>query len=88
MTPFEVRQSKLLTQLKEYYRSSNWSIVSKIVKERDKVCQVCFVNDSVHAHHLTYKSVYSHGVTFPLQCVGVCKECHEMLHNKTIDYGV
>lgn len=67
-----------------YLKSPHWKIVRAIVLRRDAVCQVCFSCQSAHAHHLSYASIKSIGVSFAIECVGVCVPCHEMIHRKEL----
>ena len=87
MNPYEKRQDDLKNKLRPYYLTENWHTVSAIVIARDVTCQMCHAASAVQAHHLTYKSVNSLGITFPVECVGVCLECHESIHRKKLDYG-
>lgn len=67
-----------------YLKSPNWRIVRSIVLERDQTCQMCFDELSVEAHHLTYQSYNKFGITFPQECVGLCRRCHEELHQEGV----
>lgn len=67
----------------QYLSSANWKMVRRAVLQRDVVCQRCFVNASTQAHHLSYATYDRFGFSFPAECVGVCKECHERIHRKT-----
>lgn len=60
-----------------YLNSWHWKRVRQIVLERDPMCQVCFSLPSQQAHHLTYESFKRYGISFAVECVGVCVECHE-----------
>lgn len=63
-----------------YLKSLSWQTTRRVVIDRDRVCQRCFVNACTQAHHLTYETYNKHGFTFPQECVGLCYECHESLH--------
>lgn len=67
-----------------YLKSPNWRVVRSIVIERDQTCQMCFQEMSVEAHHLTYQSYNKFGITFPLECVGLCRRCHNELHQEGV----
>lgn len=66
----------------DYLLSEHWRNVRRIVLARDPICCVCFSSSSAQAHHLTYESFNKHGISFPVECVGVCDICHDRLHKE------
>lgn len=66
----------------QYLDSSHWKHIRNIVLSRDLFCQVCFNRTSSQAHHLSYASYKKYGISFPIECIGVCDECHDALHGK------
>ncbi len=75
----ENRVGEWWTRYNNYLRGGNWTRVRAVVLRRDPMCQVCFSNHSNQVHHLSYESYNKHGITFPVECVGVCSTCHEQL---------
>lgn len=67
-----------------YLNSTHWRNVRVLVLRRDLYCQVCFESKSTQAHHLTYHSFNRWGMSFPVECVGVCEKCHGNLHSDPI----
>lgn len=65
-----------------YLNTPHWIQVRHIVLARDRTCQCCFNASAVEAHHLTYDSYNKHGLSFAVECVGVCLDCH---HNRLHD---
>jgi len=70
-----------------YLRSDHWRSVRRLVVERDRICQVCLKASSVQAHHLSYTSFNRYGVSFSVECVGVCAPCHDSLHRRDKSEG-
>lgn len=62
-----------------YLNSNHWRMVSKLVRERDRVCQKCFLAAAAQAHHLSYTTYDKHGFSFPAECVGICASCHDSI---------
>jgi hypothetical protein len=65
-----------------YLQSYHWSEIRRQVLERDNWCQACFEQAATQAHHLSYDSFKRYGISFAIECVGVCKACHNLLHGK------
>jgi hypothetical protein len=65
-----------------YLESEHWQRVRNIVLRRDTICQVCFEVVARQVHHLTYQSYNNVGMSFSVECVGVCNQCHDKLHGK------
>ncbi len=65
---------------KSYLESSEWKLVRNWVLKRDEICQCCFSQSANQAHHLSYETYNKHGFTFPAECVGVCEDCHNRMH--------
>jgi len=63
-----------------YLDSDHWRKVRDRVLRRDPFCQVCFVNPSTQVHHVSYESYKRFGVSFWVECVGICDSCHESIH--------
>jgi hypothetical protein len=63
-----------------YLKSLDWQTTRRVVIDRDRVCQKCFIEAATQAHHLTYETYNKHGFTFPQECVALCYACHESLH--------
>lgn len=53
---------------------------SRIVRQRDKVCQQCGQASAQHAHHL--KRWSKHHQMIPTQGVGLCQACHIDIHRQ------
>lgn len=66
---------------KFYLKSDHWRAVRQRVLSRDGICQVCFDSSATQAHHLTYASFSKWGMSFPVECVGICDKCHDRLHD-------
>lgn len=60
-----------------YLKTDHWKYISRLVRTRDIVCQVCQQNPTQEAHHLSYASFNRYGISFAVECVGVCRPCHE-----------
>ena len=60
-----------------YLQTEHWRKVRAIVLARDKTCQYCFASPSQQAHHVSYSSYDKFGVSFAVECVGVCAFCHQ-----------
>ena len=78
----ERERQEFFAAYNEYLITDHWESVRQIVLRRDPVCQVCFIKGSHQAHHLTYESFKAYGVSFAVECVGVCKPCHEKLRGR------
>ncbi len=77
----EAASAEWWTRYNEYLTSDHWRRVRRIVLERDRDCQVCFHALAEQAHHLTYDSFKKWGYSFSVECVGICRSCHESLHH-------
>lgn len=76
------KEKEWWSEYEAYLQTYHWESVRKEVLARDPVCRVCLVKLSVQAHHISYESFNKHGISFAPECVGVCVECHYMLHDK------
>ena len=65
---------------KKYLNSRHWERISKSVIQRDKYCQCCLLAPAEQSHHISYESFNKHGISFAVECVGVCIKCHDKLH--------
>jgi hypothetical protein len=65
-----------------YLLTDHWRQVRRIVLQRDSVCQACFTAASEECHHVSYKGFNRWGISFPVECAGVCQPCHERLHGE------
>lgn len=69
-----------------YLGCGHWQKLRRLILNRDPFCQVCFVKQSVQAHHLSYDSFKRYGFSFVTECVGVCYDCHfKILHPEKTD---
>lgn len=68
------------TEYNAYLNSEHWQHIRHQVLQRDELCQVCFRMDSTQAHHLSYASFKKYGMSFAIECIGVCSSCHDNLH--------
>lgn len=66
-----------------YLKSDHWRTVSFYVRRRDPICQKCFLKDSEQAHHLSYATFNRLGFSFPAECVGICRDCHDEITLKS-----
>lgn len=66
----------------QYLVSEHWQRIRAEVLHRDHWCQVCFRNPPEQAHHVSYESFKRFGMSFAVECVGVCTPCHAKLHEK------
>ena len=67
-----------------YLKSEHWKTVRAFVLKRDRVCQKCFKTWCEQAHHLSYETFNKYGFSFPAECVGICADCHETIHEQSI----
>jgi 5-methylcytosine-specific restriction endonuclease McrA len=73
---------KWWAEYNDYLKTPQWRDKRTRVLNRDNyVCQACLVNKAVDVHHLTYDRVFKEPL---FDLVGVCKECHEMIHSKKL----
>lgn len=78
----ENKMGKWWERYNTYLNSDHWKQVRRRVIQRDVVCQVCFHLSASQAHHISYSSFNKYGVSFPIECVGVCESCHDSMHRK------
>lgn len=78
------KKSEWWVRYNNYLESEHWDRIRAIVLERDFWCLCCFKNQSVQAHHLDYGNYNRYGVTFPVDCIGVCESCHDFIHGKQV----
>lgn len=76
----EEKSSEWWQKYNDYLRSPHWMAVRSKVLRRDPICQKCMCRGSVVAHHLTYLTYNQLGFTFPCECVGLCSNCHDEIH--------
>lgn len=55
-----------------------------IVEERDQRCRICGTSDSLHAHHVIYRS--QGGSNDPENLLMLCHECHSLVHSDKTYY--
>src|SRR5262245_18433745 len=66
-----------------YLRSPGWFALRAAVLRRDGY-RCCYCSRyATQVHHLSYRRWDD-----PALLVSVCKTCHELIHNRTIGYGV
>jgi hypothetical protein len=64
----------------EYLRSSEWTEKRHRVLNRcHNICEGCGKNKAVQVHHLSYQHYRNE---FLFELVGICKKCHDTLHEK------
>jgi hypothetical protein len=63
----------------DYLQTEPWRAKSRMVLQRDPVCQACGEAPSEQAHHLTYDRIYREPL---FDLVGVCRPCHASLHRR------
>jgi len=63
-----------------YLETDHWRRIREIVTLRDHNCQICFHNRATQAHHVSYESYKKFGKSFSVECVGLCKFCHDSIH--------
>lgn len=66
----------------QYLKGKHWPRVRFAVLRRDPMCQVCFERPSEQVHHVSYEGYKKYGISFPVECIGICARCHEWLHKK------
>lgn len=67
-------------EYKEYLLSDAWRDKRQRVLARcGGMCEGCRKYRATEVHHLTYKHV---GNEFLFELVGLCKKCHEAIHNR------
>jgi hypothetical protein len=75
-----IQRTEFFEDYNEYLQSFEWADRRQKVLARCKwICEGCGKNRAVQVHHLTYQH-YRHEFLFEL--VGICKECHDTLHEK------
>jgi 5-methylcytosine-specific restriction endonuclease McrA len=60
---------------------------AKLVRSRDKTCQVCG-NDAKQSHHILHKSKYPKLALVTNNGIALCKECHSEVHGWSINNGI
>lgn len=76
----ESRSGQWWVDYNSYLASEHWKAVRRMVINRDRICQKCFTRPSDQAHHLSYYTYNRFGFSFPAECVGLCRLCHEIIH--------
>lgn len=77
------RRDEWFAAYNQHLVSEHWQRIRAEVLHRDHWCQVCFRNPPEQAHHVSYESLKRFGMSFAVECVGVCTVCHNPLHGKT-----
>ena len=84
MAEFKEKQGEFWNKYAQYLKTPEWQQVRRRAILRDNfTCQNCFakVTDyNAHAHHLTYDSYKSQGVTYTFEVVTLCPKCHNEFH--------
>lgn len=80
----EAKLSDWWIKYNDYLLSPHWSKLRTAVLRRDPTCQVCFNASSSQVHHVSYEGYKKFGVSFPVECCGVCTSCHESLHANSV----
>lgn len=78
------KKSEWWVKYNEYLESAHWEEIRYIVLERDPKCLCCLQKMSSQAHHLDYSNYNRYGITFPVDCIGVCEGCHGLIHGKQV----
>ena len=70
----------------DYYASQEWKEASeRRFKIDNYTCQLCGLVDktgkNLVVHHIHYDSKYGSGDEIELNCITVCNECHNRIHN-------
>ena|SRR5688572_5365204 len=79
---FELKQGEWWVRYNQYLNGKHWPRLRAFVMRRDPTCQVCFNAPSEQVHHVSYEGYKKFGISFPVECVGVCMRCHDWLHKK------
>ena len=76
----EINKKDFHEWYKTYLQSEDWFEKRRLVFERcDGWCEGCGVKRSIQVHHKTYQNV---GNEFLFELLGVCKDCHERIHEE------
>src|SRR5579871_5749739 len=59
------------------------SLRQRVLKRCGGLCEGCGERRAVHVHHATYEHM---GDEFLFELLGLCRQCHERLHGRTIGY--
>lgn len=74
--------SALTSNYHEYLVTPEWgSIRARVLKRDNNICQGCLEQPATQVHHLSYEH---QGHEFAFELVGVCRDCHELLHPEKV----
>lgn len=79
---FDLKQNEWFLHYNEYLRSNHWQKLRNFVLRRDPICQACFNRPSDQVHHVSYEGYKRFGISFPVECIGICIRCHDLLHQR------
>lgn len=64
----------------EYLQSDHWKrIKGYVLTFWRRRCCLCYATDNLDVHHRNYKRL---GKELLNDCVVLCRECHEVFHNR------
>lgn len=94
--PKSKQRSEEYRKYQKYIRSKEFQKVKDIVKERDKVCQVCGRTEediaesngkiSFNCHHRKYDNLFEGGEKEASDCILLCNICHKAIHRTKSNY--
>lgn len=64
----------------KYLKSKEWKQLRETVFKRDNYQCVLCGRKANHCHHLSYGFFCKYGDSKRIECVSLCKECHELVH--------
>ena len=67
---------KSLSQLKK----KTWELVSRYMRLKYPVCEICKKNESVHCHHIIKRSKSNALFFDERNLLSLCKNCHDRIH--------
>jgi len=76
----EINKKDFHEWYKAYLQSEDWHEKRRLVYDRcNGICEGCRLKRSTQVHHKTYQNV---GNEFLFELLGVCKDCHERIHEE------
>ena len=78
------------TEYQRYLKSERWQKIKSIVWARaEGCCEDCHSCERLETHHWHYRNIFrepvqydENGYPFVIDCVLLCKSCHEARHPK------
>lgn len=81
---YSKRINNFWVKYEKYLHSKQWKELRESVFKRDNYqCVLCGAKAN-HCHHLTYGAFVKFGESKRLECISLCKSCHEEVHGHKI----